>query len=37
VPITFVDRRLGRTKMSRREVYQAIAILFRIAWLRAAG
>jgi dolichol-phosphate mannosyltransferase len=37
VPITFVDRRLGRTKMSRREVYQAIATLFRIAWLRAAG
>ena len=34
VPITFVDRRLGRTKMSRREVYQAVATLFRIAWRR---
>ena len=34
VPITFVDRRLGRTKMSRREVYQAVATLFRIAWQR---
>ena len=34
VPITFVDRRLGRTKMSRREVYQAVATLFRIAWHR---
>ena len=31
VPITFVDRRLGRTKMSRREVYQAAAALLRIA------
>ena len=27
VPITFVDRRLGRTKMSRREVYQAMVTL----------
>jgi len=34
VPITFVDRRLGRTKMSRREVYQAVAALLRIAWRR---
>jgi len=34
VPITFVDRRLGRTKMSRREVYQAAAALLRIAWQR---
>jgi dolichol-phosphate mannosyltransferase len=34
VPITFVDRRLGRTKMSRREVYEAMATLFRIAWQR---
>ena len=29
VPITFVDRRLGRTKMSRREVYQAMVTLLR--------
>ena len=34
VPITFTDRRLGRTKMSRHEVYGAITTLFRIAWLR---
>lgn len=34
VPITFVDRRLGRTKMSRREVYEAAATLARIAWER---
>jgi dolichol-phosphate mannosyltransferase len=34
VPITFADRRLGRTKMSRREVYQAVATLLRIAWQR---
>jgi dolichol-phosphate mannosyltransferase len=34
VPITFVDRRLGRTKMSRREVYQAVTTLCRIAWQR---
>jgi dolichol-phosphate mannosyltransferase len=37
VPITFVDRRLGRTKMSRREVYQAMATLVRIAWRRLTG
>ncbi len=37
VPITFVDRRLGRTKMSRREVYQAVTTLFRIAWQRISG
>jgi dolichol-phosphate mannosyltransferase len=34
VPITFVDRRLGQTKMSRREIYQAAATLLRIAWQR---
>ena len=37
VPITFVDRRLGQTKMSRREVYQAVATLLRIAWQRVTG
>ena len=37
VPITFVDRRLGRTKMSRREVYQAMVTLLSIAWRRLAG
>jgi dolichol-phosphate mannosyltransferase len=37
VPITFVDRRLGRTKMSSREVYQAMVTLLSIAWRRLAG
>jgi dolichol-phosphate mannosyltransferase len=37
VPITFVDRRLGHTKMTRREVYQAVATLVRIAWQRIPG
>ena len=37
VPITFVDRRLGRTKMSGREVYQAMVTLLSIAWRRLAG
>ena len=37
VPISFVDRQLGRTKMSRREVYQAIPALLRMAWLRLTG
>ncbi len=37
VPISFVDRRLGRTKMSRREVYQAMVTLLAIAWRRVAG
>jgi dolichol-phosphate mannosyltransferase len=31
VPITFVDRRLGQTKMSRREISQAVVTLLRIA------
>ena len=37
VPITFVDRRLGRTKMSRREVSEAMATLLRLAWRRLRG
>jgi dolichol-phosphate mannosyltransferase len=37
VPISFVDRRLGRTKMSRREVYQAMVTLLAIAWRRVVG
>jgi len=36
VPISFVDRRLGRTKMSRAEVFQAVRTLARIAWRRLA-
>jgi dolichol-phosphate mannosyltransferase len=36
VPISFIDRRFGRTKMSRREVYQAMVTLLRIAWRRLA-
>jgi len=34
VPITFVDRRLGQTKMSRREISQAAGTLLRIGWQR---
>jgi dolichol-phosphate mannosyltransferase len=37
VPITFVDRRLGRTKMSRGEVYRAVITLFRIARRRISA
>jgi dolichol-phosphate mannosyltransferase len=37
VPITFVDRRLGQTKMSRREISQAVVTLLRIAWQRIAS
>ena len=37
IPISFVDRRLGRTKMSRREVVQAAGTLVRIAWRRLRG
>ena len=37
VPITFKNRHLGHTKMSRREVCQAITTLFRIAWQRIAA
>jgi dolichol-phosphate mannosyltransferase len=34
VPIVFTDRRTGRTKMSRVEVYRGILTLVRIAWRR---
>ncbi len=37
VPITFVDRRFGRTKMSRREVYEAVSTLMLLAWQRLRG
>jgi dolichol-phosphate mannosyltransferase len=37
VPIRFVDRRLGRTKMSRGEVYRAVFTLFRIARRRISA
>jgi dolichol-phosphate mannosyltransferase len=37
VPITFVDRRLGETKMSHREISQAVMTLLRIAWQRIAS
>jgi dolichol-phosphate mannosyltransferase len=37
VPIVFTDRRLGRTKMSRGEVYLGILMLVRIAWRRLLG
>lgn len=34
VPIAFTDRRQGRTKMSRVEVYRGVLTLLRIAWRR---
>ena len=34
VPITFIDRRAGESKMSRAEVYQAARTLLRLAWQR---
>jgi glycosyltransferase involved in cell wall biosynthesis len=37
VPIVFVDRKQGRTKMSRIEVYQGVLTLFRIASRRVVG
>jgi dolichol-phosphate mannosyltransferase len=37
VPITFVDRRLGTTKMSRAEVAESICLLLRLAWARWTG
>lgn len=37
VPITFADRREGRTKMSRAEVYRTVLTLLRIAWRRITG
>ncbi|MGI5819934.1 MAG: polyprenol monophosphomannose synthase [Armatimonadota bacterium] len=34
VPITFVDRRFGRSKLSRRIIFEAIGHLFTLAWRR---
>lgn len=37
VPITFVDRRYGRSKLSRRIVLEAMGHLFALAWRRITG
>jgi dolichol-phosphate mannosyltransferase len=39
VPIVFVDRRLGASKMSRRIIFEALAVVLRLRWdeLRGRG
>jgi dolichol-phosphate mannosyltransferase len=37
VPITFVDRRFGQSKLSRRIIVEAVGHLFTLAWRRATG
>ncbi len=37
VPITFVDRQFGRSKLSNRIILEAIGNLFSLAWRRATG
>ena len=37
VPITFVDRRRGTTKMSNAVVVEAVRLLLRLAWARWSG
>lgn len=37
VPIVFVDRRFGRSKLSKRIIFEAIAHLFSLAWRRITG
>jgi dolichol-phosphate mannosyltransferase len=32
VPITFRDRRVGRSKMSRRIIFEALAVVLRLRW-----
>jgi dolichol-phosphate mannosyltransferase len=32
VPITFQDRRVGRSKMSRRIIFEALAVVLRLRW-----
>ena len=32
VPIVFVDRRLGASKMSRRIIFEALAVVLRLRW-----
>jgi len=37
VPIIFVDRRFGRSKLSKRIIFEAIGHLFTLAWRRMTG
>jgi dolichol-phosphate mannosyltransferase len=39
IPIVFVDRRLGASKMSRRIIFEALAVVIRLRWdeLRGRG
>jgi dolichol-phosphate mannosyltransferase len=39
VPITFQDRRVGRSKMSRRIIVEALLVVVRLRWdeLRGRG
>lgn len=37
VPIVFVDRRYGRSKLSKRIILEAVAHLFTLAWRRVIG
>jgi dolichol-phosphate mannosyltransferase len=37
VPITFVDRRFGASKLSRRIILEAVGHLFTLAWRRLTG
>ena len=32
VPIVFVDRALGKSKMSRRIIFEALAVVLRLRW-----
>jgi dolichol-phosphate mannosyltransferase len=37
VPIVFVDRRLGESKMSRRIIFEALAVVLRLRWDELRG
>jgi dolichol-phosphate mannosyltransferase len=37
VPITFRERKFGRSKMSWRIIAEAVAVLFKMAWWRWIG
>jgi dolichol-phosphate mannosyltransferase len=37
VPIVFVDRRLGASKMSRRIIFEALAVVLQLRWEELRG
>lgn len=37
VPIVFIDRRLGTSKMSRRIIFEALAVVLRLRWEEMRG